>query len=260
VKSTYFLFFAYPLIGDEMKIIAHKNNLYNTEEFIQSVLGEERISGLALDITITKDNQIIIFNWVSTNDVTIKNVQNMDLSSLQKGSVLLLEDMLEAFKDTHKKVIINFCPLLTEKISDDNIEQINEKYQNYVKVTLEILKKYAYMDLYLSSIHEKVIYFLKQMATFARVGYVLYEGAFNYIDTDYYVFTTGTLDEKICTQQLDIGKEIMIAIQTNDDLNAVWNAFQSKNEKSSLKRIFDETYFINDYPDLFYQLFEPLES
>jgi len=120
---------------------------------------------------------------------------------------------------------------------------------------MEILKNYSYMDLYLCSANEKAVYFLKQYATFTKIGIVIVDGSFSYQDVDFYVFLPNFLDENIFTEQLNRGKEIMVSITTSSNLNTVWRSFAGKNKNDKLNRIFDEIYFINDYPEIFYNLF-----
>ena len=44
-----------------MMIIAHKSNLYNNKNFVESVNQLEGLAGIMLDVVMTKDKQVLVF-------------------------------------------------------------------------------------------------------------------------------------------------------------------------------------------------------
>ena len=58
-----------------MKIIAHKSNLYNNKTFIEGINSIEGLTGIMLDIVMTRDKQVLVFSPVTTNKITINTIQ-----------------------------------------------------------------------------------------------------------------------------------------------------------------------------------------
>ena len=84
-----------------MKIIAHKSNLYNNKTFIESVNSLDGLTGVMLDIVMTRDKQVLVFSPVTTNKITINTIQNNNLSELTYYDILKLYEslnMLNNFK------------------------------------------------------------------------------------------------------------------------------------------------------------------
>ena len=75
-----------------MKILAHKSNLYNNKNFIESVNKLEGLTGVMLDIVMTKDKKILVFSPVTANKITINTIQNNNLSELTYYDILTLDD------------------------------------------------------------------------------------------------------------------------------------------------------------------------
>ena len=73
-----------------MKILAHKSNLYNNKNFIESVNKLEGLTGVMLDIVMIKDKKILVFSPVTTNKITINTIQNNNLSELTYRLFFLL--------------------------------------------------------------------------------------------------------------------------------------------------------------------------
>ena len=94
-----------------MKIIAHKSNLYNNKTFIESVNSIEGLTGVMLDIVMTKDKQVLVFSPVTTNKITINTIQNNNLSELTYYDILTLDDALNMLNNFKGKIIINLLPL-----------------------------------------------------------------------------------------------------------------------------------------------------
>ena len=94
-----------------MKIIAHKSNLYNNKTFIESVNSLEGLTGVMLDIVMTRDKQVLVFSPVTTNKITINTIQNNNLSELTYYDILTLDQALNMLNNFKGKIIINLLPL-----------------------------------------------------------------------------------------------------------------------------------------------------
>ena len=94
-----------------MKIIAHKSNLYNNKTFIESVNNIEGLTGVMLDIVMTKDKQVLVFSPVTTNKITINTIQNNNLEELTYYDILTLDDAINMLNNFKGKIIINLLPL-----------------------------------------------------------------------------------------------------------------------------------------------------
>ena len=116
-----------------MMIIIHKSNLYNNKEFIETVNTLDKLSGVMLDIIMTKDKKVLVFSKVTTNKATINTIQSNNLNELSYYDILTLEDALTMLNKFDGKIILNLIPLnealLVEdykKVVADNLDYTRE--------------------------------------------------------------------------------------------------------------------------------------
>ena len=83
---------------------------------------------------------------------------------------------------------------------------------------------------------------------FGKIGLVIEENNYNYLDVDFYVLPTSRLDINIITEQLSLNKEIMIEISNEQELALVRKFLL---QYSGVKTLSEVQFIISDK---FYQI------
>ena len=215
-----------------MKIIAHKSNLYNNKTFIESVNSLEGLTGVMLDIVMTRDKQVLVFSPVTTNKITINTIQNNNLEELTYYDILTLDDALNMLNNFKGKIIINLLPL-NEALLIEDYQKIVSNNLSYTEEVKKVTDRFSDLDIYV-------------VFTNRKNGVVLSEDSGSYIDVDFYIFIPSMLNEKIMAEQLSIGKEVMVKMEDADDISIVIS-FLEKNRKNK------ENYqYITNHAKIFY--------
>lgn len=241
-----------------MKIFANKTNLYNNNNFLEASIKENKLSGVGFNLAITKDNKFIVFSPVSNNQATIQAIANKNLNELENLDVLTLDYILQFYNrnKTNLKIFFNLLPAAIPITSEENLETLKNINKNYIYHLSKTIEQYPSLNIYLGSVNANLIQLLKSQNIKRKLGIVLFGGNLNYIDVDFYVFGTSLLSDRIFKQQLDLGKEIILYIGTIDDLNTTYEYFKGEKSTALAGSIFNEIYFLNDYPELFFNLFK----
>lgn len=228
-----------------MMIIAHKSNLYNNKNFIEFVNTWEGLTGVMLDIVMTKDKKVLIFSRVTTNKITINTIQNNNLEELTYYDILTLEDALSMLKDFKGKIIINLLPLNEALLIEDYAKVVsnNLSYTNEVK---KIIDKFPNLNIYVSSSSYNLLYQIIKLFPNRKKGVILNEDSGSYINVDFYIFAPNILNEVIMAEQLSIGKEVMIITDDADDISVVIN-FLEKNRTNK-----EKYQYITNHVKIFY--------
>ena len=228
-----------------MKIIAHKSNLYNNKTFIESVNSIEGLTGIMLDIVMTKDKKVLVFSPVTTNKITINTIQNNNLSELTYYDILTLDDALNMLNNFKGKIIINLLPL-NEALLIEDYEKIVSNNLTYTEEVKKVTDRFPNLDIYVCSSSYNLLYQIIRVFLNRKKGVVLSEDSGSYIDVDFYIFIPSMLNEKIMSEQLSIGKEVMVKMEDADDISIVIN-FLEKNRKNK------ENYqYITNHAKIFY--------
>lgn len=241
-----------------MRILANKTNLYNNTDFLQKSIEESAtLEGVGFNVAITKDNQFVIFSPVSDNQTTIQTITSKNLKELESLDLLTLKDILIFYqgKKSKLKIFLNLLPSTIPVTSEESLMALKNINENYAKYLLEILLPYQDLNLYLGSVNASLIKLLKNAKIPWKKGIVLFGGNMNYIDTDFYVFGTGLLNDEIFNQQLQLNKEVMLYLGTASDLSTTYEFFRGEKSTALAHTIFERILFLNDYPDLFFKLF-----
>lgn len=233
-----------------MKIVALKDNLYNTKDFMKKVAEQPYLDGISFNVTTTKDNEIIIFNAISTNEILLENIQRDTLENIKKSTIATFEQTLKESLPYTGKIIINILPLTTPELNDDNIETINRITYEYVERILEIANRYPTLKLYLTSASHRIIYYLEQMEHKAQIGVTLSNDNLNYIDVDFYIFNPYMFDFAIMNEQLNKGKEIMVIISTLDELSIIIGHFRNSSPLNIKTKIYHNIIAITPHTEI----------
>lgn len=228
-----------------MKILAHKSNLYNNKNFIESVNKLEGLTGVMLDIVMTKDKKILVFSPVTTNKITINTIQNNNLSELTYYDILTLDDALTMLSNFKKKIIINLLPL-NEALLIEDYQKIISNNLSYIEEVKKIIDKFPDLNIYICSSSYNLLYQVIRVFKSRKKGVVLNEDSGSYIDVDFYIFIPSMLNEKIMAEQLSIGKEVMIIMEDADDISIVLKFLENNKENK-------ENYqYITNHAKIFY--------
>ena len=228
-----------------MKIIAHKSNLYNNKTFIETVNNLEGLTGVMLDVVMTKDKKVLVFSPVTTNKITINTIQNNNLSELTYYDILTLEQALNMLNSFKGKIIINLLPL-NEALLIVDYQKVISNNLSYTEEVKKVIDRFPNLNIYVCSSSYNLLYQIIRMFTNRKKGVVLSEDSGSYIDVDFYIFIPSMLNEKIMAEQLSIGKEVMIIMTDADDISIVIS-FLEKNIKNK------ENYqYITNHAKIFY--------
>ena len=231
-----------------MMIIAHKSNLYNNKTFIEKVNSLERLTGVMLDIVMTKDKKVLVFSRVTNNKITINTIQNNDLSELIYYDILTLEDALTMLNNFKGKIIINLIPL-NEALLVEDYQKVVSNNLSYTEEVKKVTDKFPNLNIYVCSSSYNLLYQIIRIFINNKKGVILSENSGNYIDVDFYIFVPSMLNEKIMAEQLSIGKEVMLIMEGADDISIVINFLENnRNNKENYQ-------YITNHAKIFYYSF-----
>lgn len=236
-----------------MMIIAHKSNLYNNKNFIEAVNNLEGLTGVMLDIVMTKDKKVLVFSKVTTNKITINTIQNNNLSELQYYDILSLDDALMLLKNFKGKIIINLLPL-NEALLIDDYQKVVADNLNYTEEVKKIIDRYLYLNIYICSSSYNLLYQITKIFINNQKGVILDENSGSYIDVDFYIFIPSMLNEKIMKEQLKLNKEVMIIMEDADDI-AIVLGFLEKNKTNK-----DNYQYITNHAKVFYNTIKNIDG
>ena len=239
-----------------MKIIAHKSIKYDYFTFLRENINNPKITGVAFDIVMTKDKKVIIYTPYGDYISTIDALQSNTYENLKNIDIIPLEETLRFFSRSNKKIIINLLPIVSPPTDEEtlfNVNRLNEEYVNAVNI---IISKFPTLEFYICSAYDNLVFQMKRLNHNYKVGFIITNLSTNYIDVDFYAFTTNMIDKKIIDQQLNINKEVMIYIINCDDMNMIMNNFSKEQfYYPNIKNTFNEIFFINNYPTIFWNIF-----
>lgn len=230
-----------------MKILAHGSSLYSPPAYDEMIQSNPNILGLSLDVTMTKDNQIVIYS-VSPNDtLTLEAIQSNSLNNLNTYQLVTLDRVLSHYLNRGEKIFLHLLPFTVPILQEDTLLYIQRQNRTYIEELKKVVDKYQTMDIYVSSRNHSLIQFMKQTIHTIKIGVTLEESNLNYIDVDYYEFPTTMLDYSIMKQQIRLGKEVIILLRDCSDITIIINSFK-KYESSISDSFFDQLYFNTNYP------------
>lgn len=244
-----FISFSYLLLGDVMKILAHGNNLYNPNEYDKMIQNNPDILGLSLDITMTKDNQIVIYSVVPNDNLTLEAIQSNTLSNLNTYQLVTLDRVLSYYQNGNKKIFLHLLPFAVPVLQEDTILYIQRKNKIYIEELKKVVWQYPNMNLYISSRNHTLIHSMKQMLSGVKIGVTLEESNLNYIDVDFYEFPTTMLDYSIMREQIHLKKEVVILLRDCSDITMIINSFRQYQSLMN-DAFFQQLYFNTNYPQI----------
>ncbi|MDD4547723.1 MAG: glycerophosphodiester phosphodiesterase family protein [Bacilli bacterium] len=156
-----------------INLIAHRGNnnheyKENTVNAILASLKEDYISGVELDVRLTKDNKLVVIHDYTINrtsngsgivkNMTIKELRKYNFGSKNKPDrIPLLDEVL-------KKIRSNKIIILELKTEFDDITEISNR-------VIKIVKKYPKLNIYLTGFSHKLTSYLKQKGPNLKIGF-----------------------------------------------------------------------------------------
>lgn len=156
-------------------LISHRGNdihgyKENTKEALLTALEKDYISGVELDVRLTKDNKIVIIHnsFIEFNSDGRGLISKMTLRQLKKYNFgndkypCSISTLTEFLKEVNSNKLI----LIELKDEYNN----NELWYRKIKT---ILKKYQYLNIWLCSFNYKLVFFLKSRLKGVNIGLIV---------------------------------------------------------------------------------------
>lgn len=170
-KIKILLFFIY-FSGDNMFLIAHRANdnhhfSENSKEAIKYCLNQEYIDGVEIDVRITKDKQLVLIHnptidFISNGHGIVKYMTLEELRKYRYGkanaSITTLEEVLKIFND---------------KILLIELKEIGNDYITLIETAVELINKYPYLNIYVSSFNFELLSYLKANYPHIKCGLII---------------------------------------------------------------------------------------
>ncbi len=241
-----------------MKIIAQKSAAMNSEDFFNNALSKNYIDGINLNVALTSDNKIVVFNNTSTEQAIINTIDNSTLDQLGNYDIITLEETLDQLnqKQSTKEIYINVIPFKTGILTDETIEKVINKMNQYIDNLKTIIEKHSNLPIHVHSINRNLVSMMKNKIKNIPVGFVIYTGDLNFIDVNYYVFTMNVYDEAIIDQLLQKNKGIILYINSDYYLSIVYQGFIQEQQNEVVTKLIDQISIISNYPEIIYKLFK----
>ncbi len=238
-----------------MTLYSYKNAVTNTVDFVNEVMNQKLIDGFVLHITMTKDNKVIGF-IPSTSPFKVEVLQASPLKDLEDTKVEELETVLKKLNRYSKKLMIYVVPLLTPQLSEETLQEINERNWYYIETIKNILLPYQDLQIELSSSSRNLVTYMQQQINFLSIGRNISLLDLNYQEASFFILPSTMLDETIIRQELERKQRIIIEAITVDDL-VLLHRFFEQNGKTVNKDLFLKLDYIVSCPTLFQSIFEP---
>lgn len=109
--------------------------------------------------------------------------------------------------------------------------------------------------MYLHSDSRSLLEIIKKEKIDTKLGFQIVGFDLNYIDVDYYVFTTDMLNLPLIKQQIDLNKEVMIYIENEYDVSYLYDLFKGKEKNDLSIFISNHINLIGKYPAILNKIF-----
>ncbi len=225
--------------------LGSKNTILDTERSVSLALTTKNLSGISLQLSMTKDGIIVIscpsflktHPQISISDYTFQELRHYNLGNrVRKEEFLTLADLLKHFHNSSKTFIFT----LTDQ---------GERNTDFVSQVLEILSFYPQLSIYLKSSVKELVLAMKEKKTTAHVGAdILDNGTYFWdLDLDFYCFVDPELYVSHCMKKIEEHRFMMVESTTEG--SAVFMISQFSNYLNQIFLIFsNRDSFTSIYP------------
>lgn len=240
-----------------MKIIAQKSDILNSYEFFERSLSTEYIDGVSLNVALTEDNNIVIYNTPILTSAIINTIETSTLEQLQNYEIIRLDETLKSLNDVRmkKSIYLNVAPFRTSIINDDNIQEVTNRINLYVDELARIINMYPNLNINLHSVSRNFVTILKNKIKNHKVGFVVYGDDLTFIEVDYYVMTTGVFNDNIIDMLLEREKEVLLYVESDYYISYLYEHYFGKNSTAYLQSTFQKLSIISSYPEIINKVF-----
>lgn len=217
-------------------LIAHRavnsnNDKENTFNAISNSLNTSYISGVEIDVRMTKDNKFVVIHDMTINRVSDGSgfVSKMNLKELKKynfgtnDNYIKISTIREVLRQVNDKIILI------------ELKYENDDFDRYIKYFYRAIKPFLNKNIYIMSFNYKLIRKLKDIYPILRCG-VLSSTVINrnHIDDDFNFIA-------ISSYSVDTIKDYVRPI-------FIWALNSKKRYLELRKEMSDNTYYIVDNP------------
>ena len=119
-----------------MEIIMQKSDATSTSNFFKTAISTDYIDSLSFNVILTADNELVIFNSISTETAFKNIIQNSTTSELKNYEIITLATVLKELNNLKivKNIYLNIVPLQTGIINDENIQNVTSRINNYIDI------------------------------------------------------------------------------------------------------------------------------
>ena len=240
-----------------MKIIAQQTNSLNTYDFRNNVIQKDYIDGMTLNVALTQDNKILIYNVSTNNDSIVNTIENSTLIELNNYELELLDDALKdlSLRNMTKNIYISLAPFRIGVLSDENIKEMSKRMNLYVDKVNEIITKYPDLKIHIHSINKSLIIIMKQKIKSNPIGSVIYNRDADFIDVDYYVIMMSAFDDAIIDLLLREEKQVLLFINSDYYISYVYEHYIAENSTPYLAQVFTKIKIITNFPEISNKVF-----
>ncbi len=241
-----------------MKIIAQKTNNLTTTDFLKNSLEKDYIDAMSLSVTYTKDNKIVVYNSPTSNGAITNTINMSTLGELQGYELVLLETMLKELNNAPKQkaIYINLAPYNPGILSDENIEFVSKKMNEYVDELKRVIELYPKTNVYIHSINRSLVTILKEKLKTHKIGFAVTGADITFVDVDYYVLLATPQNDLIIDTLLKNNKEVIIYVYSDYYVSYLYNHYLGEKSTPYLQETFEKLGFMGNYPEIIYKVFQ----
>lgn len=226
-----------------MNLIAHrglhsKNTKENTLPALLLANKNPKLSGLELDVRLTRDNEVVVIHDEDIERVANGKglVRNMTLDRLKRfnfGTFLKRERI-----STLDEVLSKLGP------SSLIIIELKDEYKNNEIISmkvLQIINRYPKLNIWLKSFSKEIVEYFKKYGNFP-VGILINANNLELLsmDMDFYSISQKVINDSMVEKLLEQNKDIMIwTINSKEEI---------KQLRNKLGDNLNNLYIISDYP------------
>ena len=156
-----------------MNLIIQKNINYNIQDFFNKVINLDYIDGVSLNVCVTKDDEIVVFNLTSGNDELVKSIYKNTYNELKNLELVKLEEIINYLNQIKykPKTMLNLIPIEYKCVTEEESKALYNRINKYANNLENIFKNKDNLNLYLHSTSRSLINILNKKKIKCHLGY-----------------------------------------------------------------------------------------
>ncbi len=240
-----------------MNLIIQKNINYNIQDFFNKVINLDYIDGVSLNVCVTKDDEIVVFNLTSGNDELVKSIYKNTYNELKNLELVKLEEIINYLNQIKykPKTMLNLIPIEYKCVTEEESKALYNRINKYANNLENIFKNKDNLNLYLHSTSRSLINILNKKKIKCHLGYAITTTDLSYIDVSYFVFSYEMINLVLIKQELEKKKKIFLYVGSAYEISSVFDYLKGDKMTDLAKEIYDLIYIMGDYPELLKKTF-----